>query len=1105
MSQRFPPGSEGAPLTNNQDDILDTSWAFEESLQQLGNWRERIVHILLVSTSIIGLFAVVAETIIVFPDRNWGVLGIIVAAYLVVAALAIFRRIPYRIRATAFVIIFYLVGLFDLSMSGLAGDGRVFMLAAPLLTLVLLGQIPGLVMGVISLVSIAVIGLLMSNGILPISFDTSSTDLAGWISGTAVFILIGAAVFTPTNYMLNQLIVTLSGALEDARRRWLEVRQLSRNLERQVAERTKELARRSEKLEAAVEVSREVASIRQIDEILNTTVRLISERFTFYHAGIFLLDESKTFAILRAVSSEGGRRMLGRGHKLGVGKEGIVGHVTATGRPRIALDVGEDAAFFDNPDLPYTRSEMALPLQIRDEVIGALDVQSTQESAFSEEDIAILQTMADQISLAIENAQLLEQSERALRGLEAAYGEYTGSALAAMVGLPAFEYDRVTVMPAQPQPNPDVDQAIERGQSITSINPDQGQSALVAPLRTQDERVIGAIALEERRLDRSWSQEEIELVEAVGEQVAQALESASFYQMEQRRRRVSDTLREITRVVGSTLDLNEVIDRLLDELETLINFETASVQLIQENRREMIGGRGFDLATAQQHADLLRPVSEDPLISEAVITKQPVVIADVLADPRWEAKEETTHVRSWLAAPLVIGEEVIGLLITYDARPGMYDQETGELVSAVAAQAAIAVQNARLYNESQQRAQEQQGLARIAALVGSSLELDELIDNVMREVRELVGAETCAIMLGDEENNALVARYISSGDVTVASPGSWVIPMDSPGFEYSIFARGGAFYSNLGLEDPNLIPAYLPYMQELKVRNFCGVAVRVRERSVGEMYLVNRDGGFRPHEAQLLRTVASYIGNAIENTRLFQETQQRVDELAMLFRASEALAGAPLRADQIAEITIRQFVEVMGVPEASVSLLDPETGILHVLTDMYKDENEIKYESLDSFRLEDFPATAQVMKTQRPLVVQRSDPDADPAELAYMEEYNVQTLVIIPLAAKGESIGVIELETWEHEQKYTADQLNLAMTMANQVAVALENARLFEETRQRAERERLISEITGKIRASTNLDTIIQTTAQELGRALGTARVLVRVGIDPDDQSSTSE
>jgi GAF domain-containing protein len=174
-------------------------------------------------------------------------------------------------------------------------------------------------------------------------------------------------------------------------------------------------------LQTAAEVSRAATSILDIDELLNTSVNLIRDRFGYYYVGLFLVDENKTseagaaadFAVLRAGTGEAGRAMLEEGHKLEIGGESMIGRCVASGQARIALDVGEEAMHFRNPHLPLTRSEMAQPLISRGQILGALTVQSTEEAAFSEEDVVVLQTLADQIANALINARQFELVERA--------------------------------------------------------------------------------------------------------------------------------------------------------------------------------------------------------------------------------------------------------------------------------------------------------------------------------------------------------------------------------------------------------------------------------------------------------------------------------------------------------------------------------------------------------------------------------------------------------------------------------------------------------------------------------------------------------------------
>lgn len=207
------------------------------------------------------------------------------------------------------------------------------------------------------------------------------------------------------------------GAFDEGDRRDLESLSVQAAIAIQNARLFREAERRALQLTAASEVARDAIAILDVERLLDETVCRISQRFGFYHAGVFLLDESREFAVPHAASSEGGRRMLERGYKLKVGEVGIVGFVTGTGKPRIALDVGKDAVHFTNPDLPDTRSEMAVPLIVRDQVIGALDVQSTVVDAFTDGDVATLQTMADQLANAIENARLYEKRQQEAKQL----------------------------------------------------------------------------------------------------------------------------------------------------------------------------------------------------------------------------------------------------------------------------------------------------------------------------------------------------------------------------------------------------------------------------------------------------------------------------------------------------------------------------------------------------------------------------------------------------------------------------------------------------------------------------------------------------------------
>ena len=208
----------------------------------------------------------------------------------------------------------------------------------------------------------------------------------------------------------------------------VQLRELMEGLEDRVAERTQALQdanyalqRRAIQLEASSEVGQAISSIFDIDKLLRKTVDLIRDHFEFYHAGIFLLDDTGEWAVLREATGASGAQMKAEGHRLAVDDESMVGWTAIHRKSRIALDVGEDAVHFVNPLLPYTRSEMTIPLMIGGRVIGVLDVQSTEEAAFDEDDVRTLRSMANQVAVAIENARRISDEAAMLEATSPIY------------------------------------------------------------------------------------------------------------------------------------------------------------------------------------------------------------------------------------------------------------------------------------------------------------------------------------------------------------------------------------------------------------------------------------------------------------------------------------------------------------------------------------------------------------------------------------------------------------------------------------------------------------------------------------------------------------
>jgi len=338
--------------------------------------------------------------------------------------------------------------------------------------------------------------------------------------------------------------------------------QLINDLEKRVTERTAGLTKKTDQLRAASYIARQTADVQELSSILEIVVNLITNQFGFYHAGIFLINETGNEAILQAASSEGGARMVERGHSLRVGSQGIVGYVAAQKRARIALDVGADAVFFNNPDLPMTRSEVALPLLVRSKVLGVLDIQSDQPQAFGAEDIDVLQTLADQVAVAIENARLLSEAQAALMQLEAVSTIRTREAWSQKLFRQSlgFTYTPLGI----------------RTESASSENGEGGLNSLIT-LRGQN---IGSISLT-RKDSNDWSKVDEDLVNEVAYQVGLAVDNLRLLEDAQQRARQEQTIGELATRFSQSLDIDSLLQIAARELGQMSDVSEVSVYIGQ--------------------------------------------------------------------------------------------------------------------------------------------------------------------------------------------------------------------------------------------------------------------------------------------------------------------------------------------------------------------------------------------------------------------------------------------------------------------------------------------------------------------------------------------
>jgi GAF domain-containing protein len=474
--------------------------------------------------------------------------------------------LPVILTAAAAYIAYNRGGLYHISMLGFP--------VIVVLSGLLLGARGAFIFAAIGSLGAVFIGYADINGLSP--FSASSRTGYDDIAVAVTMLMLTAVVLRVIIQRLTESILQAEEYGKAQEQANAELKNLQGELEKRVETRTRELKSRSDQLEAIAAIARSVANIQEMRELLSRIARLVSERFGFYHVGIILLDENHEYALLQASNSEGGEKMLARGHRLRVGQQGIVGYVTSRGAARIALDVGAEAVFFNNPDLPETHSEVALPLKLGQEIIGALDIQSRKTNAFTLEDVEIFTILADQVAVAIQNARSLERAQRALREVEIASAQLTGrdwKEYVETIRTRGYRYDGIKPEPLK--------------KTAKNAAEDKG---FTVPVRLRGQ-TIGRINLRATESSRNWTDDELAIIESTAERVALAIDGARLLDDAQKRAARETFLSQLAARLGASFKLDSILRDTVEELGETLKGSTVTFQLVNPASPPAMEGR----------------------------------------------------------------------------------------------------------------------------------------------------------------------------------------------------------------------------------------------------------------------------------------------------------------------------------------------------------------------------------------------------------------------------------------------------------------------------------------------------------------------------------
>ena len=355
--------------------------------------REQILQSIMLVIAGAAVLAFIALGTKTALDGNWGAFALFAFLTVITCTGVLFRQLPYKFRASLVPILIFGSGIYSFISAGLNGDGKLYMLGFSVLTGILLGLVPGISALAISVLTMALFGLGMVNGWIPVppaNWMESSTNPTGWIISTVFLAVLGALTAISLALLVNNLTRSLT------RQRGLtdELAFEQSSLQERIEQRTADLQRRVNQIRTAAEVSRSIGLLQQTEELYGKVVNLVRESFDLYYVGLFVVEQSN-FAVLKAGTGEAGHKMVNSGHRLSIGGNSMIGWSILHQEPRIALDIGSEPVRFNNPHLPDTRSELALPIIGNGKVLGALSIQSRLPEAFDQDDILVLQGIAE--------------------------------------------------------------------------------------------------------------------------------------------------------------------------------------------------------------------------------------------------------------------------------------------------------------------------------------------------------------------------------------------------------------------------------------------------------------------------------------------------------------------------------------------------------------------------------------------------------------------------------------------------------------------------------------------------------------------------------------
>jgi PAS domain S-box-containing protein len=678
----------------------------------------------------------------------------------------------------------------------------------------------------------------------------------------------------------------------------------------------RELSRVADQLQVAADVGRAASSFLSLDELFDTTLGLIRNRFGFYHASIFLLDDKGEYAVLRASTGEVGTNLLKSGYKLLVGSNSIIGYVTANNAPRIVSDVSRDPVYFRNELLSSTRSELAVPLRQAGQVIGALDVQSVESNVFSKDEVSVIQTLADEIAVAIGNAaqytrekaraqQLAALSESSVElsipqtNLDALLDLIARRALTLLkagdagIWLPVSD-DEIELRANVSEPAL-VGQRLRKGEGLSSqvfasgrplrvedyslwesragaFSSANYRAAMAAPMNWQGS-VVGVLTL--THTQPGWfSAEDERIAQLFASQAAAAIENTRLLQETQSRLGELYTLNQIGQAVAAQTELRGLFDVVRREVLRVISAPVLYLGLY--NAKSELLEIPYFYDNGQITSIPPFPLGQG-LTSIIIQTRQPLIINNADEAATRGAIIDGAPAESYLGVPIIVRDNIIGVLSVQDyERQGLYTQADARLLSTIASQVGLGIQSIQLYQQVQHRADQLTAASEVSRASISMLDPRKLIVEAVELIRDRFNLYYAALFLVDDEGRWAVLRH-ATGEAgqKLLEIGHRLEVGGNSMVGAAVARRQARIALDVGKESVRFANPYLP-----DTRSEMALPLLVGETVLGALDVQSTlHNAFSESDIAVLQTMADQIGAAIRNAQLIDNSQRALKAL----------------------------------------------------------------------------------------------------------------------------------------------------------------------------------------------------------------------------------